>query len=382
MDVVATGASAGDAAAVTRMRVALVGAGRGARELYAPAILQNPPSFHLRVIWSRSRASAEAFNLEVAGNSLEVFFGEDGLTELLARSDIEGYVVVLPSYIQLAFVTRLLQAGKRVLSEGPVAANRAGAQQALQLIEQPEAGAGVWMSAGCLRHEHVFLPSTLMLNELGPIAAAEVHAAIVVANRFNAEGVLRSDEELWVEGGVQHIAVLRQLLGPVGEVNCSRASDSDQQSPEDEGRERNAFASDSLSGTLKFESGAICALSWHTSENPSDERFRLALWGSRGGVEVELDTSPQAVAAGLQRFTLRRSIGAASRRGGAATLPASVASVGAELQLEAWANGARQEPATPDRSALHAVVDLIVVGAMLQSGGSIVQIREKQGAKR
>lgn len=376
------GVEAEDVAAGPRMRVALVGAGRGARELYAPAVLQRPSSFHLRAVWSRSRASADAFNLEVAGNSLEPFFGEEGLTELLARSDVEGYVVALPPSVQLAFVARLLQAGKRVLSEGPVAADRAASQQALQLIEQPDAAGGSWTASGCLRHEPALHPSTLLIDELGPLAAAQLHAAVVVGTRFDAEGAPRSDEELWIEGGVQHIAVLRQLLGPVAEVNCSRASDSDQPS-EDEGRERAAFASDSMSGTLKFESGAVCALSWQTSENRCDERFRLALWGSHGSVEVELDTSPQAAAAGLRRFTLRRAVGAARSRAGASTLPASVASAGAERQLEAWARGARAvgEPGSADRSALHGVVDLIVVGAMLQSAGSIVQIREKQGKK-
>merc|ERR1711874_277394 len=77
------------------IHVALVGTGHYARASFAPAMLQNP-GFYLRALWSRTQAAAERFNLEVAGCSLEVFYGEEGFVRLLAQKDIEGFALALP----------------------------------------------------------------------------------------------------------------------------------------------------------------------------------------------------------------------------------------------------------------------------------------------
>jgi len=375
--------------------VALVGAGRRAREGLAPAILQSP-GLHLRALWSRSRESAERLNIEVAGCSLEVFHGEEGLAQLLARPDIEACATALPPAVQPRYVARVLAARKHVLSEKPIAPDRKGATEIMKKLEESNEDRLIWFVSDSVKYEPAFHPSQLRLHELGGIVAAELYAVLVAERRADdacgsavgsdAEAV-DAEEPLFVEGGVQHIAVLRRLLGQVTQVNCIRASTS---SPRDGATGSScddgggSFWKGSLSGTLRFDSGTLCTVNWHTSDRPQDERFRVTLWGARGSASVELDTGAQAVAAGLRIFALRR-----AGSGGGQQLPHAIPASGMELQLEAWCSAIRSmeglsqgedsegSSVSTDESPLTAIVDLMVVSAMLQSRGSNVHIRAK-----
>mmetsp|Transcript_59030 Transcript_59030/g.172819 ORF Transcript_59030/g.172819 Transcript_59030/m.172819 type:complete len:412 (-) Transcript_59030:222-1457(-) len=379
-----------------RIGAALVGTGQRAREGYAPAVLQNP-GFHLRALWSRTQASAERFNLEVAGCSLEVFWGDEGLQRLLARPDIEGYAVALPPSVQPSYVARILAHRRHVLSEKPVAPDRESAQETLRRLEDSTELGTVWFVSDPLRYELVFQPSHLKLHELGTLLAAEAYAVLVLDRRRDTR--LRSDESLFIEGGVPHVAVLRQVLGQITEVNCVRASSNSvaERASQEGDNGSDSFWNDALSGTLRFEGGVVAAVNWQTSDSQQDERFRLTLWGTKGTATVELDMSAQAVSAGLRRFTLRRSL----MGGGSAglELPHVFASNALDRQLEAWGQAIRAasgrgssgsaegpRPAgeaaakSSEQAALGAIVDLMVVGAMLHSRGYTVQIRERQRA--
>ena len=106
----------------------------------------------------------------------------------------------------------------------------------------------------------------------------------------------------------------------------------------------------------------------------------------------------QAFAAGLRRYTLRRAaLGGRQAADAALSLPHVYPALGTVRQLEAWGaaicafnergqgsssscGGPRapsfaEEPPA-ESSALNAIVDLMVVGAMVQSRGTTVQIRE------
>jgi len=399
-----------------RVRVAIVGAGDGARENFATAILQNE-KFHLRALWSRTKVAADRFNLEVAGRSLEVFYGEDGFAQLLERPDIEGYAVALPPEVQADYVARILHKRRHVISQAPVAPDRKSAQQTLTRVESAVDGP-IWFISDHLRYESVLHPDNLKIDEFTPIVATELYAVLVVPR---SAGPPRTDESLFIEGGVQHIAVLRQLLGQITLVNCTRVShqikllrDGLQEASPDgvekgsssgppDAPDGNVFYKDALSGTLRFECGTVCAVNWQTSSKPQDARFRLTLYGVRGTATVELDMCSQASISGLRpRYTLLRgsdsqqslSAGKQQRQLPKRQLPVSFTSCGVERQLDAWGRAIRsfslksersfQEPeeedpaAQRDQSPLHAIIDLIVVGAMLQSRGTTVQIRPRQ----
>lgn len=329
---------------------AIVGTSRAAREL-APILLQNP-SFRLRAVWSQSQAGAEEFNLEVAGCSLEAFFGEPGLEALLSRPEIEAFVVE-----QLPEVRQVLASGRHVLSAGPVAPDREQAE----LLLKDNGISGVWFVADHLRYEPVFQPSSPSIAELGPLVAAEIYAVFCIDAPSGC-----SDESMWIQGGVQQIAMLRQLLGQVVEVNCVRTSNQSSavaNSPE-------SFFQDALSGTLRFDSGAAAVVNWHSCRSPQDERLRVTLWGG-GSLTVQMEPG---------RFTRQNR-----------TKRESVPAAGAELQVEAWAaailelrgsSGSGSRPPRREALPITAIVDLMVVSAMLQSRGIAVQIREKPRPRR
>jgi len=347
-----------------RIRVALIGTGRGARENYAPLILQNS-NFHLRALWSRTKASAESFNLEVAGLSLEVFWGDEGFAQLLNRPDIEGFAVVLPAAVQSSYVEQIRHQRRHVLSEKPVTADWGSAKEKLKQIESDSEGP-IWHISSRLRHEPVFQAEHLRLHELGQVVAAECFAVLVVDSSAPSP-----DESLWIQGGVQHIAMLRHILGSITEVNCTRISEHSSRPGHGED-----FWADALSGTLRFENGAVCVVNWQTSDSCHDERLRLTLRCARGSLTIELDTG----GTGLRRYNMRRSGNSVS------ALLHSFTPCGAERQLEAWGAGIRAFRQGVDSckadSPLHAMVDLFVVGAMLQSAGTPTLIRTKKQQRK
>lgn len=379
-----------------RIRVALVGTGKCARESFTHTILQNQ-KFQLRALWSRTEASAERFNVEVAGRSLEAFHGEEGFSQLLERTDIEGFLVALPASVQSSYVFRILQAGRHVLSENPVAPDSQTAQDMMK--KEPISDKCVWFISDPLRYEPVFRPANLRLHELSPILAGEVYGVLVVEPTRSAMD--RSDECLFVESAIHYISVLRQLLGEVVEVSCLRTSTCALLRADDHQSEKNEetkcrFWKDAVSGTIRFDSGTVCAVNWQTSGSIEDARFRLTLWGVKGSVTVEQEVGAQASASGVRRYVLRRH-GGQSHAGAGCFEPLSVASSGAELQLEAWgrairaaARGGSRSESEPENggedpaaardmrgmSRVNSMVDVIIIGAMLQSHGTRVVIRE------
>ncbi|KAG6848053.1 hypothetical protein H0H93_003811 [Arthromyces matolae] len=120
---------------------AILGAGIFAKEAHLPALVQlggrAPP---LRAVYSRSQKSAEEF-AKAAAQDLSladppaVYHDADpqsNLDALLARSDINAVIVVLPITLQPSIILKALAAGKHVLSEKPVAPD---VKQGLELIK-------------------------------------------------------------------------------------------------------------------------------------------------------------------------------------------------------------------------------------------------------
>jgi predicted dehydrogenase len=110
---------------------------------YIPALaVHGPEEFSLKAVYSRSKSSSSSLAelaKERLGASPEVY-SEDGASQggldvLLARSDIQAVIVVLPLTQQPEIVLKALAAGKNVLSEKPVAKD---VKTGLDLIEKWE----------------------------------------------------------------------------------------------------------------------------------------------------------------------------------------------------------------------------------------------------
>ncbi|CAE6428749.1 unnamed protein product [Rhizoctonia solani] len=110
---------------------------------YIPALaVHGPEKFALKAVYSRSKSSSSslaALAKERLGASPAIYSedgaSEGGLDAILARSDIQAVIVVLPLTQQPDIVIKALAAGKNVLSEKPVAKD---VKTGIDLIEKWE----------------------------------------------------------------------------------------------------------------------------------------------------------------------------------------------------------------------------------------------------
>ena len=111
-----------------RLRVAVVGAGIGAR--HVEGYNANPDLFEVKVICDRDQARAAALAREVTGGASVHGDFDDAL---LGRGDIDVIDICLPPFLHADAVTRSLRAGKHVICEKPLVGSLA-AVDALEAV--------------------------------------------------------------------------------------------------------------------------------------------------------------------------------------------------------------------------------------------------------
>jgi len=85
---------------------------------------------HVVAVGSRRQESAEAFTKDFGGRAVA------GYQQLLEDEDLEAVYVSLPNALHCEWTIRALEAGKHVLCEKPIAANRAEAEQMFDAAER------------------------------------------------------------------------------------------------------------------------------------------------------------------------------------------------------------------------------------------------------
>ena len=136
-----------------RVRIALVGAGKAARQRYVPVLLRHP-AFHLKAAWAAQRKAGDLLN-DAMGQSLDLYIGESGFEELVNSREVDAFVVVKPRSVALSpiggaaskkFTARLLDAGRPVMSHlfGEISGtDSASIRQVESLGQQYATGANV-----------------------------------------------------------------------------------------------------------------------------------------------------------------------------------------------------------------------------------------------
>lgn len=228
-----------------RLQVGLIGSGIFAREAHAAAWIDLSSHAQVVAVWSRSAQNAQALAALLPGAR-----AEPDLDALLARPEMDAVDIVLPIDAQPAVIEKALAAGKHVISEKPIAGERATAEK---LIARWRSSGLTWMVAENWRYESAYERAAHMVaaGAIGEPLTAQwaLHVHMAADNKYYQTPWRRTGAipgGFLLDGGVHHVAAMRQVLGEVAAVQALvRQARSD------------LPPADTLSATLEFASGAL-----------------------------------------------------------------------------------------------------------------------------
>jgi len=232
---------------MSRLRIALIGAGTFMRKAHIPAYTAMQDRCQVVAVCSRTRESAEA----VAALLPEPVAIYDHIPSLLAVEDLDAVDIVLPIPLLPEVTAQALATGIHVVSEKPIAPTLAQALPLLELHRQrPQQ---VWMVAENWRYEEAFVQAGQAIQEgaIGrPITCDFSLQLPVMPGTPNYRTAWRRSGDFpggfLLDGGVHHTAGLRLVLGEVARVGAVAAQQRDDLPP-----------TDSLSAWLQFANGVI-----------------------------------------------------------------------------------------------------------------------------
>lgn len=339
--------------------IALIGSGIFAKEQHLPAI-KATSLLTLKVIYSRSLASAEALAAEAADVEL---YSEDqeGRTyeDLLKRDDIKAVIIALPIPVQPSYITRALTAGKHVLAEKPLAKDVATARDLLsfyntQILQSPSSTSAtppIFAIAENFRYMESFRHGACLVSDLGRVLQFRTTVDIMVqpGGKYYETAWRKTPSYqggFLLDGGVHFVAGTRLLLGEKDALENVSAHTVQLQS--------HLPPVDTLNAVLRTASGVSGTLSVSfgtTFEGPAEYKVaceRGTVVVSRGKVVVRRKGEDGESREEVKEFPDEGS--------------------GVKQEVAAWAeslvSGKRDEMQSPEE----ALKDLEVVEACLKSG--------------
>jgi len=270
------------------IRLALIGSGIFAREEHLRAIKLLPDQYEVVAIYSRSQANAAAL-AKTLPHKVDAY---SDLAVVLARTDVDAVDIVLPIAVQPAVIEAALRAGKHVISEKPVAPDVATGQHLLPMAaELTRASGKVWMVAENYRFEDAFRLAGECVRE-GQIG----RPVQFFWNRFlNISPQDKYYQTTWrrdnsfpggflLDGGVHDMAAVRTIMGEVESLSAYVSQVREDLPP-----------ADTLSATLRFESGALGVLTKTFAADGPWDKFAHVI-GDQGALRV--NTSQLEITAG------------------------------------------------------------------------------------
>ena len=266
------------------LRVAMLGAGLFATNSHAPILKKHPEIFEIRVVWSRGKESATKL-----ANALncEALDGSETLDALLARSDIDAFVVALPLDVQPDLVVRLLKAGKHVLSEKPIAPTLEKAKSVLNeycSLKKQHPGL-VWSVAENYRYEPgIQKAAELVKSSIGDI----IMVSLVVKNPFRSDNPYLNTSwrknpswygGLFIDAFIHAVAGLRAIVpGELQQVSAVTSHVAE-----------HLPGPDTLAAHLKWNSGVVGTIS--ASYASDTFRYVYEITGKLGTVLLQRSTT-------------------------------------------------------------------------------------------
>ncbi len=321
------------------IRIALAGAGLFARDAHVPALKALGSQFEIAAVYSRTQASAESLIPLIPGHP-EIYTNLDAL---LQRDDIEAVDLILPIEILPEAIEKSLRAGKHVVSEKPITPDVITGRRLIQYAQSyPQQ---VWMVAENYRYEDAFHRAGEVVSSgvLGQLIVAHwaLHLPTRPGNKYYETEWRRSGTfpgGFLMDGGVHHVAALRQVLGEITRVSA----EAKQMLPD-------LPPADTMTAAMEFASGVIGTYAVTYAAGAPFPTY-LTVIGDQGVLRVKPGS-------------LEISINGSSRS-------ESVSGVD-DVQAELAAFGAAIREGQPHRnSPIEGLHDVAVVEAMLQSAAT------------
>jgi predicted dehydrogenase len=202
------------------------------------------------IVDSRNEAHAAAL-AKSASHRVDTY---SDIAPALAREDVDAVDVILPIAVQPGGVEAALRAGKHVISEKPVAPDVGTGKRLLETAAQLTRASGkVWMVAENIRYEDAFQRAgeSIRNGDIGrPVQFYwNSYTNISPQNKYYQTAWRRDNSfpgGFILDGGVHDIAAMRTMMGEVESVLAFVTQVREDLPP-----------ADSLSATLRFESGAL-----------------------------------------------------------------------------------------------------------------------------
>lgn len=345
----------------TPLRVAMLGAGLFATNSHAPVLLNNKDVFETKAVWSRTKASAAALATKLECVAVS---GEEDLESLLARNDIDAFIVALPLDVQPDLVIRLLKAGKHVLSEKPIAPTVEKAKQVLTEFEalQRDHPSLIWSVAENFRYE-AGVQKAAELVQSGAIGDVLL-MNLVVRNPFRPDnpylntawrqnptwnGGLFMDAFIHAAAGVR--AIIPGAIQHVSAVTSHRAE--------------HLPGPDTLAGHVTWQSGVQGTIS--ASYASDTFKYEFEITGRQGTVLLQRSTSQPGY-----NLIVTKGMGKATK-----STEEFLSFEGLNNEFLAFAAACRGQ-GSDKNTPLEALGDVELVEALLHSGvegGAIVKLR-------
>lgn len=251
------------------VRFGLIGCGRVAPR-HAQSLIQLPETQIVSVADIREDR-ARRFSAEYGAQAYTDYH------DMLARPDIDAVTVCVPSGLHAQVAIDVLQAGKHVLVEKPIALNLADADRMIATAREAGLRLGVVLQN---RYNSPVQQVRTLIDQgrLGKLYLGSVCVRWYRPQSYYEDGwhgTLSMDGGALMNQSIHHLDALQWFMGPVASVYAYTATLAHTMESEDVGV-----------AVVRFRSGALATIEGSTLTWPQNLEGSVAVFGEHGSVKV------------------------------------------------------------------------------------------------
>lgn len=264
-----------------RLRLGVIGIGMAWEDLHWPAIKELGDHYEVVAVCNRTKKDAEDFANSIGLNLENVY---DDYKEMLKRDDLDAVDVLVPIEDNFEIAKAVIEAGKNLIAEKPLAATMEGAQELVELSNKYD---GQVMVAENYRYneENNILKDIIEEGAIGEVMyfiennmsdfTKDMKGDSFAAKEWRQHPEYRGGT--FLDSGIHHLAGLRHIFGPVNNVYAVGQPGSQDFDPYR-----------SISAQMEFKSGVIGQYNYcSVIEELHKPLIGLRIFGTKGEIYLE-----------------------------------------------------------------------------------------------